>query len=160
MRQWKIGSQQSGPVVHPGRHPRLPPREVLRWRLPHRGDARTAETALEEALIRRFGAFGRVPWSIVLRSDNSLVFSSRHYTATVRAYGIEQEFITPYTPEQNGLVERFIRSLKEECVWQHKFESLSHARQVIEAWIRHHDTERPHQVLGYRAPAQLAATAA
>jgi transposase InsO family protein len=31
------------------------------------------------------------------------------------------EFITPYTPEQNGIVERFFRSLKEECVWQHNF---------------------------------------
>jgi len=31
---------------------------------------------------------------------------------------------TPYTPEQNGLVERFFRSLKEECVWLHNFGSL------------------------------------
>jgi hypothetical protein len=23
-----------------------------------------------------------------------------------------------YTPEQNGIVERFFRSLEEECVWQ------------------------------------------
>ncbi|NKB81381.1 MAG: transposase [Nitrospirales bacterium] len=29
---------------------------------------------------------------------------------------ISQAFITPYTPEQNGLIERFFRSLKEECV--------------------------------------------
>jgi hypothetical protein len=26
--------------------------------------------------------------------------------------------MTPYTPEQN-VIERFFRSLKEECVWQH-----------------------------------------
>jgi len=108
-------------------------REVLGWRLARSGNARTAEAALEEALIRWFGVLGRVPWSIVLRSDNGLVFSSRHYTATVRAYGIEQVFITPYTPEQNGLVERLIRSLKDECIWLHHFGSLSHARQVIGA---------------------------
>ncbi len=135
-------------------------REVLGWRLARSGNARTAEAALEEALIRRFGALGRVPRPIVLRSDNGLVFSSRHYTATVRAYGLEQEFITPYTPEQNGLVERFIRSLKEECIRLHHFESLSHARQVIGAWIRYYNVERPHQALGYRAPAQVVATAA
>jgi len=29
---------------------------------------------------------------------------------------LKQEYITPYTPEQNGLIERFFRSLKEECV--------------------------------------------
>ena len=34
-------------------------------------------------------------------------------------YRLTQEYITPYTPEQNGLVERFFRPRKEECVWQH-----------------------------------------
>ena len=56
------------------------------------------------------------------------------------------------TPEQNGIVERFIKSLKEECVWQHRFESLSQAQSVIASWIRHYNTERPHQALGYKPP--------
>ena len=96
-------------------------REVLGWRLSKRGHAGTAEAALEEALIYRFGHLGRVWQPLVLRSDNGLVFTSRRYTATVRAYGLTQEFITPYTPEQNGLVERFIRSLKEECIWLNRW---------------------------------------
>jgi len=54
-------------------------------------------------------------------------------------------------------VERFIRSIKEECAWQHRFESISHARDVIGRWMRHYNTERPHQALGYQVPAQLAA---
>ena len=132
-------------------------REALGWRLSRRGHAQTAEAALEEALIARFGHLGRVPSPLLLRSDNGLVFTSKRYTATARAYGLTQEFITPYTPEQNGLVERFIRSLKEECLWQHRFESISHARDVIGRWMRYYNTERPHQALGYRTPAQLAA---
>ena len=78
-----------------------------------------------------------------LRCDSGLVFTSRRYTATVAAYGLMQEFITPYTPEQSGVVERFIRSLKEECAWQHRFESNSHARDVIGCWMRHYNTVRP-----------------
>ncbi|WP_275401762.1 integrase core domain-containing protein [Salinicola corii] len=87
-----------------------------------------------------------------LRSDNGLVFSSRHYTGTVKAYGLTQEFTTPYTPEQDGLVERFFRSLKEECIWLHRFESLGQARIVIDRWIRYYNEERPHQSLDYVAP--------
>lgn len=127
-------------------------REILGWRLSDNGSSKTAESALEEALIYRFGALGRITQPLALRSDNGLVFSSRHYTATVKAYGLTQEFTTPYTPEQNGLVERFFRSLKEECIWQHRFESLSQARMVIDRWIRYYNEERPHQSLGYAAP--------
>lgn len=132
-------------------------REALGWRLSPSGNAKAAEAALEEALIYRFGALGRITQPLALRSDNGLVFSSRHYTATVKAYGLTQEFTTPYTPEQNGLVERFFRSLKEECIWQHRFESLSQARMVIDRWIRYYNEERPHQSLGYAAPPALVA---
>jgi len=133
-------------------------RELLGWRLSARGHARTAEAALEEALVGRFGYLGRVPGELSLRSDNGLVFTSRRYTATVRAYGITQEFTTPYTPEQNGLIERFIRSLKEECIWQQRFESLAHAQRAIR-WIRYYNTQRPHQALGYRSPAAVGSEA-
>jgi putative transposase len=70
----------------------------------------------------------------------------------VRFYGLKQEFITPYTPEQNGVIERFIGSLKDECVWLHRFESIEHAREVIGNWINEYNSERPHQELGYLSP--------
>jgi putative transposase len=57
----------------------------------------------------------------VLRSDNGLIFQTRRFRQVYWNYRVQQEFITPYTPEQNGILERFFRSLKEECVWQHTF---------------------------------------
>ena len=89
-----------------------------------------------------------------------VVAASRHYKGTVKAYGLIQEFTTPYTPEQNGLVERFFRSLKEECIWHHRFESLGQARTVIDRWIRYYNEERPHQSLDYVAPRAHPALAA
>ena len=80
-------------------------------------------SALEQALITRFGTLGRVPDSFLLRSDNGLVFTSRRYTALVRGYGLRQEFITPHCPQQKGMVERVIRSLKEQCIYRHRFET-------------------------------------
>ena len=59
---------------------------------------RIAESALEQALIARFGTLpGRVKEPFLLRSDNGLVFTSRSYAALVKGYGLKQEFITPYT---------------------------------------------------------------
>lgn len=89
-------------------------REVLGWEISPTPRAKTAERALEGALIRRFGWTVGAPRGLVIRHDNGLVFGSRLYRGCVRNYGLAQEFITPYTPEDNGLVERFIRSFKEE----------------------------------------------
>jgi transposase InsO family protein len=64
---------------------------------------------------------------IAIRSDNG----SRRFRAACKNYRLDQEFITPYTPEQNGIVERFFRSLKEECTWQHNFGSFAEARPAV-----------------------------
>ena len=135
-------------------------RELLGWHLSRSGKSQTAESALEQALIARFGTLGRVPTPFLLRSDNGLVFTSRRYTALVRSYGLQQEFITPHTPEQNGMVERVIRTLKEQCVHRHRFETLQHASRVIGDWISFYNTQRPHQALGMKTPAEAYALAA
>lgn len=51
-------------------------------------------------------------------------------------------------------VERFFRSLKEECVWQHRFACFTEARREVAGWLRWYNRERPHQALGYLSPAQ------
>jgi putative transposase len=56
-------------------------RELLGWHLSRSGRSRTAEAALEQALIARYGCLGKVSSPFLLRSDNGLVFTSRSYTA-------------------------------------------------------------------------------
>jgi putative transposase len=135
-------------------------RELLGWHLPRSGKAKTAKSALEQALIARYGTLGRVKSPFLLRSDNGLVFTSRSYTALVRSYGLKQEFITPHCPEQNDMIERVIRTLKEQCTHRHRFETLQHASRVIGDWIGFYNTRRPHQALGMKTPADAFALAA
>ena len=127
-------------------------RELLGWHLSRSGKATTAVSALEHALIARFGTLGKVDVPFLLRSDNGLVFTSRAYTKLVRSYGLKQEFITPHCPQQNGMMERLIRSLKEQCVHRHRFESLAHASRAIGDWIQFYNHKRPHQALAMRTP--------
>ena len=42
-----------------------------------------------------------------------------------------QKFITPYCLQQNGMVERVIRTLQEPCSHRHRFESQQNAMRVI-----------------------------
>jgi putative transposase len=129
-------------------------REVLGWELSHTARAKTAERALETALIGRFGWVRGAPEGMMIRSDNGLVFGSKLYRRLIREYRLRQEYITPYTPEENGLAERFMRSFKEECAWANRFESIEEARSKIAKWIDWYNTDRPHQALGYMTPRQ------
>lgn len=64
-------------------------RQILGWHLSSSAKATTAESALEQALINRYGTLGRVTTPFLLRSDNGLVFTSRSYTRLVRGYGLQ-----------------------------------------------------------------------
>lgn len=128
-------------------------RELVGWEFALRGRAQEAERALEMACLARFGTVRPTGETPVLRSDNGLVFLSRRFREACTFYRLSQEYITPYTPEQNGLIERFFRSFKEECVWQQQnFTSFEEARRVVKAWLEWYNSERPHQALGYVSP--------
>jgi putative transposase len=68
-----------------------------------------------------------------------------------------QEYITPYTSEQNGLIECFFRTLKEESVCQHNFASFTDARREVLGSIAWYNSRRPHAALGRRSPAEFRA---
>ena len=70
-----------------------------------------------------------------------------------------KEFIT-HCPQQNGMVERVIRTPKEQCVHRHRFERSQHATRVIGDWIQFCNTRRPHQTLGMKTPDEANALAA
>ena len=127
-------------------------RELIGYEFALRGGAKEAERALEEACIARFGTLRPQGTTPTIRSDNGLIFQSRRFRAACRDYRLTQEFVTPYTPEQNGLIERFFRTLKEECVWQPQFRNFAEARREIRRWIEWYNAERPHQSLGYLSP--------
>ncbi|WP_198666034.1 integrase core domain-containing protein [Tropicimonas sp. IMCC34043] len=128
--------------------------KLLGRHLSRSGKATAASAALEHALNARVGALRRVAEEFLLRSGNGLVFASRHFTAIVRSHGLKQAFITLHCPRQNGMVERVIRTLKEQRIHRHRFESIRHATRINGDWISFLNNRRPHQALAMRRPAR------
>ncbi|MFN5234188.1 MAG: integrase core domain-containing protein [Burkholderiaceae bacterium] len=58
------------------------------------------------------------------------------------------------------MIERVIRTLKEQCVYRHRFETLKHASRAIADWIGFYNYRRPHQALGLKTPAEAFVLAA
>jgi len=52
------------------------------------------------------------------------------------------------------MIERFFRTIKEECILHHNFTSLKEANEIIGNWIRFYNEERKHSALKYKAPAE------
>ncbi|MFC7705500.1 transposase [Plastorhodobacter daqingensis] len=123
------------------------------WHLPRSGKATTAASALEHALINRVGALGRVYQEFLPRPGNGLVFTSRKSTVLPRSYGLKQEFITPHCPQQNGMIERLIRTLKEQRIHRQRFDGIQHATRAMDNWVSFYNTRRPHQSLDMQTPA-------
>jgi putative transposase len=127
-------------------------REVIGLNVSQRNDAREAVYALEDACLRRFSVLPTQNTGVTIRSDNALVFASKLYRDQVKAYGLAQEFILPHTPEQNGIAESFMGTLKLECIWQQRFQTFAEASDAIYAYVRHYNHIRPHSSLQYLTP--------
>ena len=57
-------------------------------------------------------------------------------------------------PQQNGFIESFNGSLRDELLNEELFDSLADARRKLAIWRYDYNNVRPHSSLGNRTPAQ------
>ena len=89
-----------------------------------------------------------------VRSDNGSEFVARTLQSWLADRQVKTLYIAPGSPWQNGHVESFHGSLRDECLDRELMLSVAEARVVIEDYRRHYNEERPHGGLGYRTPTQ------
>lgn len=92
----------------------------------------------------------------VIRTDNGKEFCGRAMLTYAHQQGISLRLIEPGKPNQNAYIESFNGRLRDECLNEHWFLDLAHARVLIEAWRVEYNEERPKKVLGGLTPAAYA----
>jgi len=65
-------------------------------------------------------------------------------------------FIQPGKPVQNAFIESFNGKLRDECLNENYFTSLTDAKTTIEAWRKDYNETRPHSSLGDLTPTEFA----
>lgn len=90
--------------------------------------------------------------SLELRSDNGCHYGAKIFRDEIRRLGINHTRTMVNTPKGNSVVERFFRSLKEECVWQKPFKNFEQAKEAVDKWVIQYNQDRPHQTLAYETP--------
>ena len=92
----------------------------------------------------------------IIRTDNGKEFCGKAMVAWAHERGVQLRLIEPGKPNQNAYIESFNGRLRDECLNEHWFPSLLHARTEIERWRREYNEERPKKALGGMTPAAYA----
>jgi putative transposase len=88
-------------------------------------------------------------------SDNGTELTSKAVLQWAADQGVKWHYITPGKPSENGFTESLNGRIRDECLNEHLFRSLRHARIILEAWRQDYNDVRPHSSLGYKTPAQF-----
>lgn len=108
---------------------------------------------VQRTLERIFEVHGRPK---VIRSDNGREFIATSLLTWLKDQGVEPVQVAKASPQQNGYIERFNGSMRDELN-REVLHSLTEARVVIGQRVKHYNTERPHAGLEMRTPLAYAA---
>ena len=95
---------------------------------------------------------GAVPDSI--RVDNGPEFISKSLDWWAYFNKVTLDFSRPGKPTDNAFIESFNGRVRQECLNQHWFLSLTDAASKIEAWSIDYNQVRPHSSLGNQTPGE------
>jgi putative transposase len=122
-------------------------RYVLSWRLSNTLDAGFCVEALEEALKK-----GRPD---IFNTDQGAQFTGEAFTGLLEQHGVRISMDGKGSYNDNLFIERLWRTVKYEEVYLKAYQDGRDARAGIGNYFSFYNTERPHQALSYRTPAEV-----
>jgi putative transposase len=92
----------------------------------------------------------------MIRVDNGPEFISKQFRTWAEEHQIFIQYIQPGKPSQNGLIERFNRTYREDILDAHIFHDLDEVNQITTNWQRQYNYERPHEAIKSLSPMAFA----
>jgi putative transposase len=89
-----------------------------------------------------------------IRVDNGPEFISKEFREWCKGKGITIQYTQPGRPMQNGYIERFNRTFRENILDAYLFEDLHQVQILAEEWMEDYNYKRPHEALNGQTPMQ------
>jgi putative transposase len=105
-------------------------------------------------VLEELGETRGLPELIVM--DNGPEFAGQALDEWAYRRGVRPHFITPGKPVENAYIESFNGKFRDECLNEHWFMDLDHARELIEEWRLDYNRVRPHSSLDDATPEEFA----
>ena len=130
--------------------------DVVGWHVAKKGDRWAALEPIRQGVRTHMDGYApKIALGLGLRHDWGPQYTAHQFQGELAWLGIRSTASYVGEPECNGVAERFMRTLKEECLYLHDFESLEEARQEIDAFIERYNRGWLLERHGYRTPAQV-----
>ena len=116
--------------------------EALGWHVSKRGTRHEALQAMSMAVRQQFGHLGRdAARGLALRHDHGSAFMAEDFQNQIKAWGVLPSFAFVGQPQTNGVIERFIRTFKEQVVHGRIFHTIDEVRDAVRAFITRYNAE-------------------
>jgi transposase InsO family protein len=131
-------------------------REAVAWITTEQNSA--TATAFLERLLKEL----TYPVEAIM-TDNAWAFTMQktshpgrlsRFEQALRSYGIAHRLLRPYAPECNGKVERFFRTVDDECLNIQKLFTFGARSKAVDRFLWYYNNQRPHLSLGGLTPVQ------
>jgi putative transposase len=132
--------------------------ELVGWKATKRGDRWAALEPIHQGVRYAFGGFRKdIARGLTIRSDWGPQYTAHAFGAELRWLGIRHSPSFVGEPQCNGVIERFMRTLKEQCLWLHRFTDLAQAEREIAAFIERYNQEWLVERHGHCTPREVRA---
>jgi len=88
----------------------------------------------------------------MIRVDNGPEFRSIVFKQWAEQHRILIHYIQPGKPAQNGFIERFNRTYREDVLDMNLFNDIREIKYITNNWLRTYNEDRPHESLNGLAP--------
>ena len=117
------------------------------------GDRFAALQPVYDAVIDRWGRLDAdVARGLSLRHDWGPQYRSAHFLGSISWLGIADDAAFLGEPETNGCAERWIRTLKEQCLWAELHDTIDQLRLAVTGFVHSYNTQWLIGRHGHRTP--------
>lgn len=132
-------------------------KKLIGYHIGERSKSKHWQNALDMAVNNQFpngvkDEVERRGYNLNLMADNGCQPTSKSFTQNCKDLGINLAFTSYNNPKGNADTERFMRTMKEECLWINEFDNIDNLTKNLKNWFLEYNQNYLHSTLHYKSP--------
>lgn len=122
-------------------------RKIVAYKISNKETAQLVNATMKSAFIERGN-----PDGLIFHSDQGGQYVSYSFQRLLHDLHITQSFSKPATPHDNGVMESFFSSFKQEEVYRIHYRSVTEFKESVRRYFEFYNSNRLHGANAYKSP--------